>query len=70
MRNSEALSKSYTLIFLTFQIADTFLLLHTFLALGIFFRAVSRSVQHKIHDVVAPKVALKDWVRKLKGELD
>ena len=70
MRNSEALSKSYTLFFLTFLIADIFLLLHTFFCIGNIFRAVSRSVEHKIHDLIDPKVVLKDLVRKLNGEFD
>jgi hypothetical protein len=38
--------------------------------LGIFFSAVSGNVQHKIHNLVAPEVVLKDLVRKLKGEFD
>jgi hypothetical protein len=38
--------------------------------LGIFFLAVSGNVQHRIHNLLASKVVLKDLVRKLNGEFD
>jgi hypothetical protein len=64
MRNSEALSKSYALFFLTFLIADTFLLSYTLFGLGIYYRAVSGNMHHKMHNLVDPNDALKELVRK------